>query len=254
MARAAIAPLPTLRRFTSGPVRLGYEMIGQGEPTMLVIPGLVSHIDYDLSRPEIRSFYQRLAAGHRLIRYDKRGCGLSDRSSDACALTLEAQVEDVERVLDPSAVRRATILAWSQGGPVAIAFAATHPERVSRLVLYGTNARLLAAPDYPCGQPSEVVKGLYRLVLGDWGLGSRPLMFATSCRPSRHRSWSSIGGVIARSITGSASTWPSASRTPNWTCSTASITCRIAASRRRSSTPSIVSSRPTLQIWLQGRA
>lgn len=78
-----------LARFTSARVGLAYEILGKGDPTVLVIPGLVSHIDYDLSRPEIRSFYQRLADRHRLIRYDKRGCGLSDRTAEASALGLE---------------------------------------------------------------------------------------------------------------------------------------------------------------------
>ncbi|MDQ6945517.1 MAG: alpha/beta hydrolase, partial [Actinomycetota bacterium] len=174
-ASNSVAPLPTLRRFTSGRVRLAYEIQGQGEPTLLVIPGWVSHIDYDLSRPEIRSFYQRLAAGRRLIRYDKLGCGLSDRTANASALGVEAQVEDAAAVLDAAGVRRAALLAWSQGGPVAIRFAATYPQRVSRPILYGTYARLLSAPDYPCGQPPEVVESLRQLVLAEWGLGSRLL-------------------------------------------------------------------------------
>ena len=87
---------------------------------MLVIPGWVSHIDYDLLRPEICSFYQRLACGRRLIRYDKRGCGLSDRTAEASALGVDAQVEDAVAVLDAAGVRRVAVLAWSAGGPVAL--------------------------------------------------------------------------------------------------------------------------------------
>jgi len=175
MAVSSVTPLPTLRRFTSGRPRLAYEIQGQGEPSLLVIPGWVSHIDHDLSRPEIRSFYQRLAAGRRLIRYDKLGCGLSDRTAGERALAVEAQVEDAIAVLDAAGVRRAAVLAWSQGGPVALRLAATYPQRVSRLVLYGTYARLLSAPDYPCGQPSQLVASLRQLVLAEWGLGSRLL-------------------------------------------------------------------------------
>ncbi len=171
----SVAPLPALRRFTSARVGLAYEILGKGDPTVLVIPGLVSHIDYDLSRPEIRSFYERLADRQRLIRYDKRGCGLSDRTAEASALGLEAQVEDAAAVLDASGVRRVALLAWSQGGPVAIAFAARYPQRVSHLILYGTYARLLAARDYQCGRPPEVVQSLRQLVLAEWDLGSRLL-------------------------------------------------------------------------------
>lgn len=168
-------PLPAVRRFTSARAGLAYEVMGAGDTALLVIPGWVSHIDYDLLRPEICSFYQRLACGRRLIRYDKRGCGLSDRAAEASALGVDAQVEDAVAVLDAAGVRRVAVLAWSAGGPVAIALAARYPQRVSRLVLYGTYARLVAAPDYPCGQPPEVVQSLRLLVLAEWGLGSRLL-------------------------------------------------------------------------------
>jgi pimeloyl-ACP methyl ester carboxylesterase/DNA-binding CsgD family transcriptional regulator len=171
----SLAPLPTLRRFTSARAGLAYEIVGTGDPALLVIPGLVSHIEYDLSRPEICSFYQRLAGRRQLIRYDKRGCGLSDRTAEASALGLEAQVEDAAAVLDAAGVRRVAVLAWSAGGPVAIALAARYPRRVSRLILYGTYARFLAAGDYPCGQPPEVVQSLRLLILADWSLGSRLL-------------------------------------------------------------------------------
>ena len=171
----SIAPLPALRGFTSARAGLAYEIVGTGDPALLVIPGWVSHIDYDLSRPEIGLFYQRLAGRRRLVRYDKRGCGLSDRTAAARALGVAAQVEDAAAVLDAAGVRRAALLAWSAGGPVAIAFAARYPQRVSRLILYGTYARLVAAPGYPCGQPPEVVQSLRSLVLAEWGLGSRLL-------------------------------------------------------------------------------
>ena len=171
----SVTSLPTLRRFTSVRAGLAYEILGSGDPTVLVIPGLVSHIDYDLSRPEIRSFYQRLASRRRLIRYDKRGCGLSDRTADAVALGMEAQVEDAAAVLDAAGVRRVALLAWSQGGPVAMALAARYPQRVSCLILNGTYARFVAAHDYPWGQPPEVVQSLRLLVLAEWGLGSRLL-------------------------------------------------------------------------------
>jgi pimeloyl-ACP methyl ester carboxylesterase len=107
----------------------------RGDPALLVIPGWVSHLDYDLSPPEMCSFYQRLGGGRRLIRYDKRGCGPSDRTAGASAQGVDAQVEDAVAVLDAAWVRRVAVLVWSAGGLVAIALAARYPQRVSRLVL-----------------------------------------------------------------------------------------------------------------------
>jgi pimeloyl-ACP methyl ester carboxylesterase len=108
-----------------------------------------------------------------VIRYDKRGTGLSDRPQGPEMYSLEVQVADLRAVLDASGTARAALLGWSQGGPIAVAFAARYPERVSHLVLYGTYARLVADHDYPEGRDPALASALVDMVRAQWGVGSR---------------------------------------------------------------------------------
>lgn len=162
-------------RYTAGPVHLAYELVGSGEPLLAVTPGWVSHLAVDWQWPEIRAYYQRLAAGRTLLRWDKRGTGLSDRPQGTEPYALETRVRDMEAVLDAAGVRRAALLGWSDGGLMALAFAARHPQRVSHLILYGAYARLAWAPDYPHGLDERQREAIVTLVRAEWGLGSRLL-------------------------------------------------------------------------------
>jgi pimeloyl-ACP methyl ester carboxylesterase/DNA-binding CsgD family transcriptional regulator len=174
-------------RFTPGPVRVAYDSFSEGEQTLLVIPGWVSHLEYDWTTPEIRSFYERLASGRRVIRYDKRGLGLSDRLTGLEAYTLDTQVADALAVLDASGSPRVAIFAWSIGGPIALALAARYPDRVSHLILYGTYARALATPDYPIGLNAAVWRSLADLARAEWGVGTRAIadLFIPDSDPAR---------------------------------------------------------------------
>jgi pimeloyl-ACP methyl ester carboxylesterase/DNA-binding CsgD family transcriptional regulator len=161
--------------YTTGPVRLAYEVIGAGEPVLVVTPGWVSHLALDWEWPEIRDYYQRLSANRTVIRWDKRGTGLSDRPVGAETYALETRVRDMEAVLTSAGVRRAALLGWSDGGLMALAFAARHPARTSQLILYGAYARLGRAADYPAGLDQEQREAIVALVRSEWGLGSRLL-------------------------------------------------------------------------------
>jgi pimeloyl-ACP methyl ester carboxylesterase/DNA-binding CsgD family transcriptional regulator len=163
------------RGFTRGKARIAYEVIGSGPDTLVVIPPWVSHLDYDWQTPEIRAFYEALAQGRRVIRYDRRGSGLSDRVVTAEDCTPEVRMADCLAVLDAAGVARASLLGTSGGGAAAIAWAAARPERVAKLVLYGSYARLRAAADYPIGRSEERPRALISLVRSEWGLGSRVL-------------------------------------------------------------------------------
>jgi pimeloyl-ACP methyl ester carboxylesterase/DNA-binding CsgD family transcriptional regulator len=123
---------------TSDAVRLAYATVGSGEP-LVKAANWLSHIEYDWRTPVWRPLFERLARNRRLIRYDERGCGLSDWEVDE--FSLDAWVRDLEAVVDAAGLDRFPLLGMSQGGPIAIAYAVRHPERVSRLVLYGAYGR-----------------------------------------------------------------------------------------------------------------
>ena len=113
----------------------------------MLISGFVSHLEQDWEDPRHALFLQRLGAMGRLIRFDKRGTGMSDRPSGIP--DLETRMHDVLAVMDAAGSRRAVVVGYSEGGPMAILLAAMHPSRVSALVLYGSYARRTWAPDYP---------------------------------------------------------------------------------------------------------
>jgi pimeloyl-ACP methyl ester carboxylesterase/DNA-binding CsgD family transcriptional regulator len=164
-----------MARLTPGPRRIAFDVVGEGEQVLVVIPGWVSHLDYDWSTPEIRNFYEGLASGRRVIRYDKRGVGLSERPEGADVYSLDHQVEDLLSVLDAAGAPRVAIFAWSMGGPIALALAAKQPQRVVALLLYGTYARALTSSDYAAGIDADTMRSLMTLSRAQWGIGSRAL-------------------------------------------------------------------------------
>jgi pimeloyl-ACP methyl ester carboxylesterase/DNA-binding CsgD family transcriptional regulator len=118
-------------------VRIAYARTGQGQPLVRAAHWL-THIEFDRTSLVWQHWIAELSRHYALVRYDERGCGLSDW--DAADLSFEAWVRDLEAVVDAAGLERFPLLGTSQGGPVAIAYAARHPERVSHLVLYGTFA------------------------------------------------------------------------------------------------------------------
>src|SRR5215475_12808418 len=119
---------PPTKYARSGDVSIAYQVVGDGPPDVLAIPGFVSHLELNWESPFFGDVYQRLARMSRLVVFDKRGVGLSDRTLGFGSL--EERMDDLRAVLDAAGVERASIIAVSEGGPLAIMFAATHPERV----------------------------------------------------------------------------------------------------------------------------
>jgi len=119
-------------------VRLAYAVHGSGPPIVRAATWL-THLDFDWESPVWRHWLAELGDGHTLVRYDERGCGLSDRELDG--LSVETWVGDLETVVDAAGIDRFTLLGLSQGAAIALVYAARHPERISRLVLYGGYAR-----------------------------------------------------------------------------------------------------------------
>jgi class 3 adenylate cyclase/dienelactone hydrolase len=136
----------------SGEVSIAYQMLGDGPFDVVFVPPSVSNVELGWEVPNVRAFLEQLASFSRLIHFDKRGTGMSDRV--AGAPTLETRMDDVRAVMDAAGSERAALAGWSEGVAMSALFAATYPERAWALVLYGGKARELRAPDYPWG-PTE---------------------------------------------------------------------------------------------------
>jgi len=137
----AIAVLEHQTRFCTAPDGVGLAFAIDGEGPPLVKAGnWMTHLDYDRQSPVWRHWVKELSRGHALIRYDERGCGLSDRQFDGTP-TLDTYVEDLAVVVDAAGLERFALFGVSGGGPTAIEYAVRNPDRVSRLVLYGTYTR-----------------------------------------------------------------------------------------------------------------
>src|SRR5262249_26300202 len=134
-------------------VSIAYQVHGDGPIDIVFVPGFVSHVDLFWEEPHAARLLRRLSSFSRLVVYDKRGQGLSDRTRRPP--TLEDSMDDLRAVMEATGCGPAVIFGISEGGPMSALFSATHPELVSSLVLYGTYARVLATPDHPVGVPAE---------------------------------------------------------------------------------------------------
>ena len=139
--------LPETKYVQSGDVNIAYQVMGDGPRDLLIVPGFISHLEQAWDDRGYARFMQRLASFSRLIRFDKRGTGLSDRVAEMPSL--EQRMDDVRAVMDAAGSKRAALFGVSEGGPMSILFSATYPERTAALILYGSIARGAWAPDYP---------------------------------------------------------------------------------------------------------
>jgi pimeloyl-ACP methyl ester carboxylesterase/DNA-binding CsgD family transcriptional regulator len=180
-------PLPT--RYTkSGDVSIAYQVVGDGPLDLVFVMGWVSHLDWFWEEPRFARFLRRLAAFSRLILFDKRGTGLSDRAVGLPPL--EQRMDDVRAVLDAVGSRRAALFGISEGGPMCALFAATYPERTSALVMFGAYPRRLWAPDYPWGEAPEERYHFIEQCHRDWGADIRLATRAPSLvHDERFRDW-----------------------------------------------------------------
>jgi class 3 adenylate cyclase len=158
---------PTVRYADSAGVSIAWSQLGAGPIDIAFVAGFVSHQELLWEEPRVAGFFERLASFARVILWDKREQGLSDRVGRPP--TLEESMNDLRVVLDAADSERPMLLGISEGGPMELLFAATHPDRVDRLAVYGSWARLLRAPDYPEGLPLAVLDHLGRRLVAEWG-------------------------------------------------------------------------------------
>jgi len=176
-----VIDLPPVTRYVDrGGVHIAYQVVGDGPFDLVFVPGFVGHLDLFWEEgSESRQFLGRLASFSRLILFDKRGTGLSDR--DVGQPSLEERIDDVLAVMEAAGSQQAAVAGYSEGGLMSILFAATHPTRVSSLVLMCTTARPTRAPDYGCGAETEaIVERIERIARQEWGQGATIDIFAPS--------------------------------------------------------------------------
>jgi class 3 adenylate cyclase len=171
-------PVPPTRYARAGDLQIAYQVVGDGPIDLVFVPGFVSHIELLWEEPHLARFIERLASFSRLILFDRRGQGLSDRPG--APPTLEQGMDDIRAVMDAAGSERAALLTVSEGGPMSILFAASYPERVSSLVLWGSFARVLKADDYPEGVAPERYARLCEQVESEWGGPVLARIFAPS--------------------------------------------------------------------------
>jgi pimeloyl-ACP methyl ester carboxylesterase len=162
---------PETRYAKSGDVNIAYQVVGEGPIDLVYVPGWVSNVELIWEKPKPSRFLERLASFSRLILFDKRGTGMSDRVSVTQLPTLEERMDDVRAVLDAVDSERAALVGHSEGGSMSLLFAATYPERARALVLLGVFARRIRTEDYPWAPTLEERLETIETVEREWGMG-----------------------------------------------------------------------------------
>jgi pimeloyl-ACP methyl ester carboxylesterase len=186
--------VPATRYAKSGDVHIACQVVGEGPVDLVLIHGWISHLDYQWEDPALARFLNRLASFSRLIIFDKRGTGLSDRVAESALPTLEQRMDDIRAVMDAAGSHRAVIFGISEGGPLSALFAATYPARTAALIMYGAYAKWICADDYPWPPRVRNTKRLSRL----WkSIGERQ---------SASRRWPPVPPVTSRCVNGTRTT------------------------------------------------
>ncbi len=164
----------------SGLINIAYQVIGTGPIDIVYVPGWVSNIDLMWQNPELSSFLNSLAEIGRVILFDKRGTGLSDRVSDLS--TLEERMDDIRAVMDAVNAEQAILFGHSEGGSASALFAATYPQRTKALITFGVFAKRRYSPDYPWAPTDTERQKVYDMIEANWGGGDMDLV---SLAPSK---------------------------------------------------------------------
>jgi pimeloyl-ACP methyl ester carboxylesterase len=169
---------PEIRYARNGDVSIAHTVLGEGELDLVFLGGFVGHLEVMMESPLARRFAARLAGFARLILWDRREQGLSDRLGQPP--TLEQGMDDLRAVMDAVGSDKAALFGISEGGPMSILFAASFPERVTHLILYGTYARMTQSDDYPIGVPRGRLESWLERTVSEWGGPAGIQVFAPS--------------------------------------------------------------------------
>lgn len=168
----------------SDDVHIAYTVVGNGPIDLVIVLGWVLGFEHMFTLPDGAHFVERLSSMFRVILFDKRGTGRSDRLSSGQVPDLESRMDDVRAVMDAAGSQRAVLFGISEGGPMCCLFAATYPDRTSALVLHGAYAREAWAPDYPFGLTDEQYRDWFEGIRTGWVNGDFIRKFLYDAMPS----------------------------------------------------------------------
>ncbi len=164
-----LAEQPAVQYAQSGELSIAYQVFGEGDLDLVFVPGFISNADLSWQAPLFGEFFRRFGSFARVITFDKRGTGLSERTLGFGSA--EDRMDDIRAVMDTAGCERAALVGISEGGPLTTLFAATYPERASALVLWGTFARVQSAPDYPIGVDPAFIESFIDGLVARWNTG-----------------------------------------------------------------------------------
>lgn len=172
----------------SGDVSIAYQVLGDGPIDLVMAPGWIFHIELVWEQPEFERMMRKLTPHFRVILFDKRGTGLSDRSIGASSI--EDRMDDIRAVMDAAGSEQAAVMGWSEGGTFAAMFAATYPARTRALILYASGARFRWAPDFPISWPPEVEQVFENYLATSWGKGlAAPVVVPSRAKDEEFVRW-----------------------------------------------------------------
>lgn len=157
---------PETKYARSGDVCIAYQVTGDGPVNMVLAPGTMSHLDLDWEIPSRAAYFSAMSRHFRLVRFDKRGTGLSDRPTHMA--TLEERTDDIRAVMDAAGLQKAHIFGVSEGGSMASLFAATYPQRTESLLIWGAQARWVATEGHPWGQTQTEHDEMLEMIRHEW--------------------------------------------------------------------------------------
>jgi len=181
---------PTTHYAKSGDVHIAYHVVGEGPIDLVIIHGFISHLENQWENPALARFLDRLASFSRLIVFDKRGTGLSDRVAESALPTLEQRMDDIRAVMDATGSSRAAMFGLSEGGPLSTLFAATYPARTAALIMFGAYAKWIRSEDYPWAPTREQHEAALEAYEKHWGTPIGLKILAPSvANDERMRQW-----------------------------------------------------------------
>jgi class 3 adenylate cyclase len=173
---------PAIVYTQSGDVSIAYAISGQGPPDIVFVHGYIGNLEVEWEEPGHVAFFTKLAGANRVIRFDRRGSGLSDRVRDVP--TLETRMDDLRAVMDAAGSPRAVLVATFEAAAMAMLFAATYPERVAGLVLFYPLAKGVWAPDYPFAPTEDDYRDEFEQIRSGWGEPEQAERFVREAAPS----------------------------------------------------------------------